>query len=107
MRISTRAGLRHRRPLLSPIARRVIGLASIAVMTAVAPLAHAAWPERPVRLVVPYGPGGSSDVIARLLANEMGKTLGQAVIIDNKAGASGIIAMQEVARAAPDGYNVV
>jgi tripartite-type tricarboxylate transporter receptor subunit TctC len=107
MSIWPRIGRRPRRPLLLPIARRVIGFASIAVMTAIAPLAHAAWPDKPVRLVVPYGPGGSSDVIARLLANEMGKILGQAVVVDNKAGASGIIAMQEVARAAPDGYNVV
>lgn len=100
----------HRR-WTSPFAalRRTAFLIAAASLAAAAatPLAHAAWPERTVRLVVPYGPGGSSDVIARLLANEMSKTLGQAVIVDNKAGASGIIAMQEVARAAPDGYNIV
>jgi tripartite-type tricarboxylate transporter receptor subunit TctC len=64
-------------------------------------------PERSIRLVVPYGPGGSSDVIARLLATEMGKTLGQSVYVDNKGGASGTLAMQEVARAAPDGHTIV
>ncbi|MGF6528796.1 tripartite-type tricarboxylate transporter receptor subunit TctC [Variovorax sp. PvP013] len=67
-----------------------------------------AWqPVRPIRLVVPYGPGGSSDVIARAIAAEMGKDLGQAVIVDNKAGGQGVIAMQEAARAAPDGYTIV
>ncbi|HSI47195.1 MAG TPA: tripartite tricarboxylate transporter substrate binding protein [Ideonella sp.] len=70
-------------------------------------LVHAAWPEKPIRLVVPYGPGGSSDVIARLLGNEMSKSLGQTVIIDNKGGASGIVAMQDVARSTPDGYTIV
>lgn len=64
-------------------------------------------PERPIRLIVPYGPGGSSDVIARLLAGEMAKTLGQSVIVDNKGGASGQIAMQEAARATPDGHTIV
>lgn len=68
----------------------------------------AGWqPERPIRLIVPYGPGGSSDVVARLLASEMTKTLGQSVFVDNKGGASGQIAMQEAARAAPDGYTIV
>lgn len=67
-----------------------------------------AWqPVRPIRLIVPYGPGGSSDVIARAIAAEMGKDLGQAVIVDNKAGGQGVIAMQEGARATPDGYTIV
>jgi tripartite-type tricarboxylate transporter receptor subunit TctC len=72
------------------------------------PAAAAQWqPERAVRLVVPYGPGGSSDVIARLIATEMSRMLGQSVYVDNKGGASGVIAMQEVARAAPDGHTIV
>lgn len=64
-------------------------------------------PVRPIRLIVPYGPGGSSDIIARAMGAEMSKGLGQAVIVDNKAGGQGVIAMQEGARAAPDGYTVV
>ena len=64
-------------------------------------------PTRPIRLIVPYGTGGSSDVLARAMAAEMGKGLGQSVIVDNKAGGQGSIAMQEAARAAPDGYTVV
>jgi tripartite-type tricarboxylate transporter receptor subunit TctC len=70
--------------------------------------AQEAWqPKRPIRLIVPYGPGGSSDVIARALAAEMGKGLGQTVFVENKAGGQGSIAMQDAARAAPDGYTVV
>lgn len=86
------------------------GVAAAALQSVPSPAAAqpSTWqPERPIRLVVPYGPGGSSDVIARLLAAEMSKTLGQSVFVDNKGGASGQIAMQEVARAAPDGYTVV
>ncbi|MEF7617302.1 tripartite tricarboxylate transporter substrate binding protein [Aquincola sp. MAHUQ-54] len=64
-------------------------------------------PQRPIRVVVPYGPGGSSDVVARLLTAEMTKILGQTVFVENKGGASGQVAMQEVARAAPDGYTIV
>jgi tripartite-type tricarboxylate transporter receptor subunit TctC len=88
-------------------ARRFASRAAAAVLALAAPLACAAWPDKPIRLVVPYGPGGSSDVIARLVAHEMGKTLGQTLIVDNKAGASGVVAMQDVARAGPDGYNIV
>lgn len=68
----------------------------------------AEWtPSRPIRLVVPYGPGGSSDVIARLIAKAMSDSLGQQVVVENKAGGSGSIAMQDVARSAPDGYTIV
>ena len=85
-----------------------IGAGVLQGLPAVAAAQPSAWqPDRPIRLVVPYGPGGSSDVLARLLAVEMAKTLGQSVFVDNKGGASGQIAMQEVARAVPDGYTIV
>ncbi len=60
-------------------------------------LAQTAWPSKPLRLVVPFAPGGSSEIVARALAGEMAKTIGQNVFVDNKPGAAGNIAMQEVA----------
>ena len=64
--------------------------------------AQAAWPTKPLRLVVPFAPGGSSEIVARALAGEMGKTIGQSVFVDNKPGGAGNIAMQEVANATDD-----
>jgi tripartite-type tricarboxylate transporter receptor subunit TctC len=62
------------------------------------------WPNRPVKLIVPTGPGAATDVMARMLADGVSKTLGQAVVVENMPGASGILAHQAAARAAPDGY---
>jgi tripartite-type tricarboxylate transporter receptor subunit TctC len=68
----------------------------------------AEWvPQKPIRLVVPYGPGGSSDIIARVMASEMSKGLGQQVVVENKPGASGVVAMQDVARSDPDGCTII
>ena len=63
-----------------------------------------AFPERPLRLIVGFGAGGPTDILARVLANELTESLSQQVIVENKAGASGNIATQAVAAAAPDGY---
>src|SRR5580698_1050449 len=62
------------------------------------------WPTRAVKLVVPTGPGAATDVMARLLTDSVSRGLGQPMVVENQAGASGIIAHQNVARAAPDGY---
>ena len=72
--------------------------------TAIGAAAHAAWPEKPVKLVVPYAAGGAADALARVVATELGTRLKQQVIVENKAGAGGTIGAQSVAQAAPDGY---
>ena len=82
-------------------------LASVAIAAPRPGLAQPAWPAKPIRFVVPFVPGGTSDIVARQVAQELTKQLGVAVLIDNKAGGGGVPAMQEVARAAPDGYTVI
>ena len=65
------------------------------------------WPTKPIRLVVPFAPGGSSSIVARAVGHEMEKGLGQPIVIDNRPGGGGNVAMQEVARADPDGYTLI
>ena len=69
-------------------------------------LSHAAYPDKPVKLIVPWAPGGSTDAIARAIAQRMSVTLGQSVVVDNRSGASGQIGTDAAAKAAPDGYTL-
>lgn len=69
--------------------------------------AQAGWPTRPVRIVVPFAAGGTTDILARALAPELGKAFGQTFIVDNKPGAGGNLGADAVAKSAPDGYNLL
>jgi tripartite-type tricarboxylate transporter receptor subunit TctC len=90
--------------------QRLTALAALALALAVAHVeaAHAqSYPNKPLRIMVPFPPGGSTDVMARSLAVELTKSLGQPVVVENKAGANGNIGSAEVAKAPPDGYTLL
>lgn len=108
--------LPHRHPSFATFARRrslaallaaALGAAAALPAAAQTSAAGQAWPQRAVRIVVPYGPGSSPDVAARLIAERLTPRLGQAVVIENRPGAGGNVGTGAVARAAPDGHTLV
>ena len=102
--------LSHEHPALwSSTRRHLLGASGALALGGLLPTgasAQAAWPSKSVRFVVPFAPGGSSEIVARSVAGEMAKTIGQNVFVDNKPGAAGNIAMQEVANS-EDGHTLI
>ncbi|MBT2324226.1 tripartite tricarboxylate transporter substrate binding protein [Variovorax paradoxus] len=89
---------------MSPMQRRTF--LSAAALMAAGPKAWAAFPDKPIKLIVPWAAGGSTDAIARAIAQGMGSAMGSSVIVDNRPGAAGQIGTEAAAKAAPDGYTV-
>jgi tripartite-type tricarboxylate transporter receptor subunit TctC len=90
---------------------RRVALSVLAALCVIAPGVNAAaqdkFPSKPIKIVVPYAPGGATDIVARILGEQMRQNLGQSVVVENKPGAFGIIAIEEMARAKPDGYTLM
>ncbi|MCD0501815.1 Bug family tripartite tricarboxylate transporter substrate binding protein [Bordetella petrii] len=86
---------------------KTLAALALAACSAMAVPAQAAWPERPVTVVVPFPPGGPTDLVARVLAKQLADQTGQTFVVENKGGANGNIGMQHAAAAKPDGYTVL
>ncbi len=92
---------------MKSLMRRTTIAALLAALPAARALAQAGYPDKPIRLVVPFAPGGNADLTGRLFAEALAKRLGQQVIVENRGGAGGAIGAEAVAKSAPDGYSLV
>jgi len=82
-------------------------LLAAALVTAGCATAHAAWPDKPIKLIVTFAPGGASDIVARTIAEPLGQKLGQPVVVDNRPGAGGSVGGLATAQAPADGYTLM
>jgi tripartite-type tricarboxylate transporter receptor subunit TctC len=84
-----------------------VALSALSVVPADRALAQAKYPDHAIKLIVPYGPGGGTDIVGRIVADHMRQTLGQPIVVENKPGANGLVALQELSGSKPDGYTLV
>jgi tripartite-type tricarboxylate transporter receptor subunit TctC len=87
--------------------RDALTLGAAALLPAATSMAQSGWPSKPIRFLVPFAPGGTSEIVARSVAAELTKQLGQNVYVENKPGGAGVIAMQEAAKSPPDGHTII
>ena len=92
---------------MNKIRRSLSSVTAFAILMVAASACAQDYPNRPIRMIVPFPPGGSVDVIARIVALKLSESLGQQIVIDNRGGASGNIGAELVARATPDGYTLL
>ena len=96
----------NRGPIVAVLALMLSSAAPLLALHSPTAVAQQAWPVKPVRMLIPNAPGSSTDIVGRLIGSRLSEGWGQPVLVDNRAGATGVVAAEALARAAPDGHTM-